>query len=77
MREGGEDAHFWCKKGIGRILFLVLYLHSSAIDNTLGLANTIPSEGKKKATPARLLLAKCKGGSHQSPKFINAVWCFF
>jgi len=20
MREGGEDGHFWCKKGIGRIL---------------------------------------------------------
>ena len=20
MREGGEDGHFWCKKGIGRLL---------------------------------------------------------
>ena len=24
MREGGEDGHFWCKKGIGRTLVLVL-----------------------------------------------------
>ena len=26
MRESGEDGHFWCKTGIGRIVVLVLYV---------------------------------------------------